>query len=80
MMKFSRAIILNREPGLPDPQTFIFKLATRFEHDEIMPPNTFSAKAIELHDNGWVLIYSHDSVPVIAYPPTAVVVLEGLYE
>jgi len=76
-MKFHRMLLMNADTGedFYEP-IFIYRVGTPFEHDENLPANQFVVESIELLDNGWVYLRSHDDMPDEAVPPWRVIVLE----
>jgi len=79
-MKFRRLLVTNTETGEDFyAPVFIYRVGTPFEHNENLPPNEFVVKSLELLDNGWVMIESHDDEPDEVIPQWRVIVLEDRY-
>lgn len=76
-MRFTRLLVLSTETGEDYyGPTFIYRVGTPFEHNEDLEPTMFVVKSIELLENGWVLVRSHDHEPDECFPQWRVIALE----
>lgn len=78
-VRFNRMLATNPEIVTPDDSpVFVYTVADEFTAaKDRCPPNTFLVQDITLLANGWVLVGCHDEIPVQAFPPHRVIVLEG---
>ena len=76
-MLFSRMILRNVEVKTQDAEpVFIYEVRTQFEHTEDAPANFFPVREIDLTQNGWVRVASHDDMPEEVFPAWRVIALE----